>query len=346
MSFEAIPFPTGQSSTQIYNWAVSQTSALRRILQELTGGSDDVDLAEMQADIAVLQTDVATIQEQIADMGDELFTPQKAFELDLVTRADGILGSFTGLLNRQQTQREQNADATMQAAIQAAKANTGVRTAVRVMNEQNLQLAERIDTVSADLETTNGNVVTLTQAVADGDTALGTQITDVSSQVAGNTASISQTIASVNGILTQYAVVINAQGEQVGWFKLDGSQQGTVAAFNVDAFTIGKAGTDGGNAVRPFTISIANGVASTVLRGEVLADGAVTARTIAAGAVTADKITANILSAIAANLGTVTAGLLKDAANVYNFDVTNGVLKRTDGTMTIDMKNKVIDITF
>jgi len=345
VSYE-FPFPTGQQTGQLYNWATATSATLRRVMQELTGG-EVVDLSQIQTDVSNLKTQAQDLQDQIdalAMVPD--MSPQHAFELSLVTRADEIIGSFAGLRERVQTRLEQNADAAMQAAIQASKANTGVRTTVRVMNEANLALAERIDQVTADLGVTNGDVTQLTQAVADGDNALATQLDDVSTTVAGNTTAISQTISSVNGILARYAVVINSQGEQVGWFKMDGSAQGTNAAFNVDFFTVGKAGTAGGNAIQPFTVGIRNGVGSTVFRGEVIADDSISTPQLKAGAVTADKISANSLSAISANAGTLTAGLIRDALNHYNFDMTNGILKSTDNQWVMNIPGKSWDIIF
>jgi hypothetical protein len=337
VSYE-FPFPTGQTTAQLYNWSATTAATLRRVMQDLTGG-EDIDLTQLQSDVADLQTQTASLQSQINDIGESNFLPQDAFELSLVTRADGIIGSFPELRNRVQTQFEQNADATMRAAIEAAKANTGVRTTVRVMNEQNLALAERIDQVTADLGVTNADVTALTQTVADGDSSLATQITDVQSTVAGNTASIEQNISSINGIKTQYSVNINSQGEQIGWFRMDGSAQGTSAAFNVDYFSIGKIGTDGGNSIQPFTIGIANGVATTVLRGEVISDNSISTPQLKAGAVTADKISANTLSAITANLGTVTAGLIRNAANTLRFDLPNMRIYRADGKFDLNAAN-------
>jgi hypothetical protein len=65
--------------------------------------------------------------------------------------------------------------------------------------------------------------------------------------------------------------------------------------------------------------------------GDVLA-GTVTTNALAAGAVTAAIINVTQLSAIAANLGTVTAGLIRDAASRTRFDVTAGTLIFNNGT--------------
>lgn len=322
VALPAIPFPTGQTTGQLYNWATSTSASLRRYLQIL--GSGTVDITALQGDVTELQGQVLAMQDQIADMGDELFTPQKAFELDLVTRSDAVFGSFAELRNRLQTRLEQNADAAMQAAIQAAKANTGVRTTVRVMNEQNIALAERIDEVTADLGVTNGNVVQLTQTVADGDSALATQITDVSSAVAGNTASIAILTSSVNGVLTRFAIALNSQGEIIGSIQLDGSPAGSAFTVNADSFKVGKAGTSGGTAINAFAIDVVNGVPQIALRGQVIADGTILARAIAAGAITADKISVNSLKAVSSFFDDMTC---------------SGIQRSQNGKMVIDWTN-------
>lgn len=340
VSYEAIPFPTGQSSAQIYNWATGTSLALRRILQQVTGGADGVDLAQLSSDVAALQSETASLQEQIDSLSvDNGWTPQRVFELSLVTRADEIFGSYSELRSRAQTEKEQNADASMRAAIEAAKANSGVRSTVRVLNDTKLALSERIDTVSADLGVTNANVVNLTQAVSDGDESLAEQLDTLTSTVAGNTASISIVTSSVNGVLTRFAVALNSQNEVIGTIKLDGSPAGSAFTVNVDSFQVGKAGTSGGTSVPVFEINMVGGTPSIVFRGTLIGDGTIQARMIQAGSVTADKIAANTLSAITANLGTITAGLIRNAADSGRFDVTNMRIYKTDGKVDFDIAN-------
>ncbi len=76
------------------------------------------------------------------------------------------------------------------------------------------------------------------------------------------------------------------------------------------------------------------------------ADGTIIARHIAAGTITADKLSVTSLSALSANLGTVTAGLIRNAADTLRFDLPNMRLFRTDGTMQLDFNNKVFEIIF
>lgn len=330
------PYPRGQTAQQLYQALKTLVDVLNR--QSSDGGTLP---PGVQSALDAINTSLAALQSQVDGIvanGD--LTPQQAFELGLVTRADEIFGSYTALVAKQQTQMQQNADATMLAAIQASKANTGVRTTVRVMNEQNMALAEQINQVSASLGVTNSNVTSLTQAVADGDSSLGAQITEVSSQVAGNTASITVLIQSVDGVQNSFGVQVNSQGEIIDIFRLDGTPQGTGAVFNVDNFKIGKAGTSGGNAVNAFAIDYVGGVPQIALRGQVIADGLILARMIQAGAITADKISATSLSAISANLGTVTAGLIRNAAGTLLFDLPNMRLYTSDGKVDLNLGSR------
>ncbi len=350
MSYEGFQFPTGQTNAQLYQHCRQQTTQLRAILQQLTGGAD-TDLTAILADIASLQADVIALQ----GAGGSL-TVQQAFELSLVTDVDSVFGSLAELRLREQTSRENEADATILAAINANKANVGITNEVRVRNEADLALAQQITAVNATLGVTNANVTTLTQAVATGDQALGAQISTVTSQVAGNTASISVLTTSVNGVNTRFAVQLNNQNEVTGFIRLDGGQSGSAFTVAADNFFVSKVGTGGGAAVPVFAISTVSGNAKLALRGDMITDGSISARTIAAGAVTADKIVAgavtadkvavNALSAFTANLGTVTAGLIRDANDTLRFDLPNMRLYRADGTMELNFATKFFRIIF
>lgn len=287
--------------------------------------------------MATLQAEVDAIQLEL-ETGTAL-TDQQLYELSLVTAQESILGSIAELSKRTKARREENADATIAAAINANRANVGLSTEVRVRNEADLALAQQITTVNAAIGVTNANVTSLTQAVADGDSALATQINTVTSQVAGNTASISVLTSSVDGVLTRFAVTLNANNEITGFIQLDGSVTGSNFIVAVDNFQVAKVGTTGGDAVPVFQISTVAGVAKLTLRGDMIADGTIIARAIAAGSITADKIAVSSLSALSANIGTVTAGIIRNPANTAVFDAQNMRWYRVDGKAEIDLLN-------
>lgn len=197
-------------------------------------------------------------------------------------------------------------------------------------------LATQVTTLTADLGATNAAVATETTARVNGDNANATAITTVQSTVAGHTATITEHTASIDGIEAEWGVSINLQGQVVGLVRLDADASESTFTVVVDKFQVAK--TDGTGIVPIFQIGTVGGVSRVALAGNMIVDGsivsqniaaaAIAASNIAAGAVTAEKISVLSLAAIAANVGTITAGKLQ----------------RADGTMVVDLDNKIISI--
>lgn len=328
MSFEAIPFPTGQSNQHLYNWGTNLAANLRQILASVAGG--DADLTELQAAITSLQEDVTALETATGNL-----TPQFFSEHDLITAGSDVRNSMAEIADRQRTQLEQNAVATIKAAIEAHRGSTGIRTQVTV----NEGVAQVLNSVMAALGVTGADLTELRQAIATGDAASSSYILSASSQVAGNIAEIQIIASSVDGIATRFGVVLNNQGEVTGAIQLDGTPAGSTFTVAVDTFRVAQADEVGGESVPVFAIQTVDGVAKIAFVGDMLADGSITARTISAGAITADKLDVDALSAITADLGTVTAGLIRNTANTLRFDLSNMRLYRTDNKMDIDLKN-------
>lgn len=348
MNSEAIPFPTGPSNAQIYNHLINLTAALRRIFVVLQEGG--VDLTAIETAIADLETDVAAVQADNASF-------------ETIISAQDVLGSLAEVSSRVETQLEINALATINAAVEAHRGTTGVRSLVSVTDAQAAQaailalgvddlelatasMASQITSTTAALGVTNANVTALTTAVATGDAALAADINSLETNVAGNTASITTVQASVNGIATRYGVYLNAQNEVIGYLQLDGTPLGSVFTVAVDNFRVAKVGTAGGAAVPVFAIQTVNGAAKIAFVGDMIADGTITANALVAGSITADKLSVGSLSAISANLGTVTAGTIQNPAGTLIDDLANLRRYRSDGTMDIDFANKKIEIIF
>lgn len=341
MAYEGLQLPVSATTNGLYSWAVNQTIELRRILN--AASEADTDLTALEAAVTTLTDRVTALE---TDAIDGILTPQQAFELSLTTETNNVLGSISYQDQLRRTHLQDAADAAIAAAIDANRANVGVRTEVLVRAQNDLALAQQIDTVTAALGVTDANVTTLTQAVADGDSSLATQITNVESSVAGNTAAVQVLTESVDGVHTRFAVNLNAQNEVIGFIRLDGGVTGSNFTVAADNFYISKVGTAGGAAIPVFAIQTVDGVAKIAFRGDMYADGTIIARHIAAGTITADKLSVTSLSALSANLGTVTAGLIRNAADTLRFDLPNMRLFRTDGTMQLDFNNKVFEIIF
>lgn len=332
MAYEGLQLPVSATTQGLYSWAVTHTNELRRILN--AASEADTDLTELQASVATLTDRVTALE---TDAVDGILTPQQAFELSLTTASSAIFGSISYLNNLLRTKHQENADATIAAAINANRANVGIRNEVAVRSSADFALAQQINAVVADLGVTDAQVVVLTQAVADGDAALGSQITSVQSSVAGNTAQIQVLIQSVDGVQTQYAVNLNNNGEVIGYIRLDGTPLGSNFVVGADNFYVGKTGTLGGTSVPVFAIQKVNGAAKIAFRGDMYADGTIVARHIAAASITADKLSVTTLSALTANLGTVTAGLIRNSADTARFDLDGMRIYRPDLKVDFDM---------
>lgn len=326
---EVIPFPTGQTNAQLYNHLVNLTAVLRRFFATLAAETG-VDLTAIETAIADLETEVAAVQSDNAGF-------------DTIVAAQDVLGSLAEVANRQTTQLEANALATMNASIEAHRATTGIRSQVSVTDGQALV----INSLMAGLGVSSGNIEQVQIAAATGDTALATSILTNETTVAGNTASIAVVQTSVNGIATRYGVYLNAQNEVIGYLQLDGTPLGSVFTVAVDNFRVAKVGTTGGASVPVFAIQTVNGTAKIAFIGDMIADGTITtnalaansvvAGKIAAGTITADKMNVTSLSALSANLGTVTAGTIQNPAGTLIDDLASLRRYRTDGKADIDL---------
>lgn len=82
---------------------------------------------------------------------------------------------------------------------------------------------------------------------------------------------------------------------------------------------------------RPYRFNGTSWVDLTPIQG--VTGGLITGVSIANGTITANKLNVSSLSAISANIGTVTAGLLRNAANTAAFDLTNSRILFNTGTV-------------
>lgn len=116
-------------------------------------------------------------------------------------------------------------------------------------------------------------------------------------------------------LTTDHKLYRNSAG---AWTKaVDGAD---LIANSVTAGAI-SAGAINANAIAAGAVT-ANAIAAGAVQAAAISAGAVTANAIAAGAVTASAISVTSLSAINANLGTVTAGTLQDAAGKFVVNLT------------------------
>lgn len=265
--------------------------------------------------------------------GAERFSPQLAFEGSLVTASRTVFGSTAEALENAIQMSEATAAAGLKHLAQTyeAKAAIDIEQVVRLTETE--ALASQVTTLTASLATTNAAVTTEATARATGDAANASAITTVQTQANGNTAAIATIQTSAAGTQFNWGVIANLNGQVTGLIRLDGNQSGTTFTVLADKFIVAK--PDGTGVQQMFVLGTVNGVTAAGINGNLLVDGSILARSIAVSE----------LSALTANLGTVTAGLIRNSGDTLRFDLPNMRLYRTDGTMEIDLLNKRIRMT-
>lgn len=139
---------------------------------------------------------------------------------------------------------------------------------------------------------------------------------------------VSATEGDISAMEARASLQINVNNQVIGIIDLAGNLIESIITMLSDKFVIAK--PDGTGATQIFTTGTsALGANRIVINGDVFA----------LGSITASHISAATLSAISANLGTVTAGTIQNPAGTLIFDLANMRLYRTDGKADIDLKN-------
>lgn len=339
----AIQQPTGPDPHRLYLWAQSATDALRRLSNSST---NTIDPAALQAAIdglndatAEAEALIAQIQADITSLSVAGLTSQQLFLLQRFAAGRELLGTGLAIANETMRWAQTVGEAGLRNLVELEETKNGIRVFQRVIHTETLGLAEQIEIVQADLGATNAAIVAETTARVNGDNANASAITTVSTAVGGLTSQVTTIQESVDGIEAYYGILIQA-GNRTGFFKLDGTAAEINAIFGVDKFIIMHP-TSTGITAAPFVVGLVNGVSTVAINGQLVVDGTILARHIAAASITAEKINVATLSAIVANLGTINAGLVQDAAGTYFFDFTNGKFGRTDGKILYDLANSL-----
>lgn len=233
-------------------------------------------------------------------------SPQAAFELSLATALETVPGSVASYFAEMERRFERIASAIDMSLEAVDRAETGVWTTQRRLVTERNALAEQITAVIADLDhpttglsATATAVATLTAEVDHPTTGLATRasataLTAVSNTVNGVSSSVSQMLSAVNGNL-QYNVVLNTNGQWVGWISMDGSEQGTELEIGASLFRIFDPNVGGGTPIQMVKVETINGVPRMAIDGELIA------RAIEAGSVTATKGSFGVITGLSGN---------------------------------------------
>lgn len=345
MSVEALPLPRGESTRELRQWGTQVVDQLRRLRQSDVEAlkTQGVSLAEVNAAIAALRTEVQDLTDLFANLDPETLQKSAAFALALRTDLDALFATFTDDLDRSVTFARRIAQSAINDRILTNQTVASIRIEQSVRRTETLSFARQLSVVEAQLGESLGVIAIEQIARADGDSALAQQIesllakvddaraaidtetivratrdsalaqqvTTLSSSIGGQSIQLTGILQSVDGLYAQWGMSITTEGHVKGLVSLDATRQVSTFTVIADNFLVAKPGVGGGDPKLIFAIGQVDGATQLGIRGDVLLDGAVTARTLSVGT----------LSAITANLGTITAGLMRSADSKFVIDL-------------------------
>jgi hypothetical protein len=304
-------YPTGKTPEHLYNTLRVLIDTLNRVSTVWSSGGD---LSTIEEQIAEIQGEVQEIIDALGSFDPEGgLTPQQAFELSLVTAVETMLGSVSNMVKSAYLQSQQAAEAVIRSLLEGKKNSVAIRVEQQARLTEREAFASQIETISAQLGNALADIVTETTARTNADNALAAVDQTLTTALNGNIAQVNILAASIDGIEGRFGVAINTNGQVVGLIQLDGSAAGSNFTVVADKFQVAQPDAAGGTPVPVFTIANVGGTNKLVLRGDMLADGTITAT----------KLSVSTLSAIVANLGTITAGLLVSADGKMRIDLSN-----------------------
>ncbi|MES2030834.1 MAG: host specificity factor TipJ family phage tail protein [Pseudomonadota bacterium] len=177
------------------------------------------------------------------------------------------------------------------------------------------QVSSQFDQAYAAITEVQTTAVDTEAALADLTTSVTATFGSLTSQVTVN----SSAIAQLNGYAAaRYSVTLSVDGYASGFTLINGGTGVTSFTVLADKFQVALPGFAGGAVAPVFTISTVGGAPKLVFRGDMIGDGSITV----------GKMNVGTLSSITANIGTVTAG----------------VIRSPDSKMIIDLNNSRIEI--
>lgn len=299
--------------------------ALKKQIDELARLIDDFDAEALHDQIVFvqsLQTDLQALFNTARGNLDEALETSRRTARSLTHQ--GILGLGNTAMIRVEQQTRLESDRAFARQIETIGARVGTaeglianERTVRIENDE--AMAEDILTLFARVGQTQAGIDEQRTVTASLSSAVAEQLTTIRSAIGGQETSITQLFTSVDGISARATTAINSNGQVIGMIDLAGNALGSQFTVVADRFLIANP-TDAGQVKNVCVVGAINGVTTFGLSGDMHLDGQIQARALAVSS----------LSAITANLGVVTAGVIKSANNKIKFDLNAGTFEMSD----------------
>lgn len=274
-------YPTGKTPEQLFFTLRTLIDTLNRMKQ-----SESTDLTALTEALEAANQQISDLWDAVNSGGGSGLTPQQLFELSLVTAVDTMLGSVSNLVRDTIRRSNEAAEAAIKATLAGLQNKGEIRVEQVVRKSENEVFVGQLSSFEAALNNTQAAVNNEIIARANGDSALSSDITDLTTTVNGNTAQILLLANSIDGIEARWGVAINLQGQVTGLVQLDGSASGSNFTVVADKLMVAHPDVNGGDPVPVLTLQEVGG-------NDVLAfNGTILANAVATGALSALELTA------------------------------------------------------
>jgi hypothetical protein len=137
--------------------------------------------------------------------------------------------------------------------------------------------------------------------------------------VDGQEIAINDISGIVDGVGAQWGVSISVNNHVTGLVRLDSTATTSTFTILADKFVVALPSNPTGVQITAFVAGLVGGVPTVGINGNLIVDGTILANAISVAT----------LSAISANVGTVTAGLIRSTDSKVQLDLTNGTFSIT-----------------
>lgn len=199
------------------------------------------------------------------------------------------------------------------------------------------------DSAFAEIATVETVAVDASEAVATLETSVTAQFGTTNANVTTNATAI----ADINGwAAAQYAVTLDVNGYASGFNLVNGGVGFSTATFLTDKFQVASPGVSGGAPVPIFTIANVGGSPKIAIRGDMYADGTISATKIVAGSITANEIATGTITSASGVIGSLGVQSLSIADNAVTVPVAQAYSTTIGNTFTtVAGFNVTIDTT-
>ena len=230
-----------------------------------------------------------------------------------------LIENFAGGLRDYVTKQLSDQAARIDQVTQLLASIVAEQDAQNWLDKKNLRstIVAREGALSASIDDVRTVAVSTQTAFASYQVTVSASLGDLSAWIETNATAVTDVIGTVAAL---YSIKVNAGGKVAG-LKLGADDASSYFDVEADVFRVGRTGQTGGTFVSVFQIANVDGTPKLSFRGDMIADGTVTAA----------KMNVGTLDAVSADVGHLTAGTMTDSTGnlmVINLDAPSITMSR------------------